>query len=486
MQHKILKPNCHINNGVKMLIQQIFTEKIAHSSYILAGDKTCAIIDPRRDIDIYINITRELGIKITHILETHLHADFISGHIDLSKRTGAPIYAPEKAKCDFKHVPLSEGDSIEIEDIKLDIVETPGHTPEHISYIVTDTTRGKEPVAVFCGDTMFVGDVGRPDLFPGRAEELASKLYDTLHEKLLKLPEFCEIYPAHGAGSLCGRAMASKRSSTMGYEKKFNYALLIDDRPEFIESLTNNMPSAPDHFSRCTEINRIEPELLKRLKIPEALNNGEFKNKMENALVLDVRSFESFGGQHIPNSYNIDINSNFPTYAGWLIPPEKNIILVSDNYTQAFDACQQLHRVGLDKIQGYLEEGMYGWVTEGFNAKHVPQISAPELNERIHRGEKMIIVDVRERSEYDDFHIEGAVNIPVHELRERYTELNPEDETVLICGSGQRSGMGCSLLLRHGFENVMNAAGGMTGYAAAGFGKECPMCVLPWAPFRNK
>ncbi|ETA67542.1 Zn-dependent hydrolase, glyoxylase [Methanolobus tindarius DSM 2278] len=425
-----------------MLIQQIFTEKIAHSSYILAGDKTCAIIDPRRDIDIYINITRELGIKITHILETHLHADFISGHIDLSKRTGAPIYAPEKAKCDFKHIPLSEGDSIEIEDIKLDIVETPGHTPEHISYIVTDTTRGKEPVAVFCGDTMFVGDVGR--------------------------------------------AMASKRSSTMGYEKKFNYALLIDDRPEFIESLTNNMPSAPDHFSRCTEINRIGPELLKRLKIPEALNNVEFKNKMENALVLDVRSFESFGGQHIPNSYNIDINSNFPTYAGWLIPPEKNIILVSDNYTQAFDACQQLHRVGLDKIQGYLEEGMYGWVTEGFNAKHVPQISAPELNERIHRGEKMIIVDVRERSEYDDFHIEGAVNIPVHELRERYTELNPEAETVLICGSGQRSGMGCSLLLRHGFKNVMNAAGGMTGYAAAGFGKECPMCVLPWAPFRNK
>jgi glyoxylase-like metal-dependent hydrolase (beta-lactamase superfamily II)/rhodanese-related sulfurtransferase len=486
MQHKILKPNCHINNGVKMLIQQIFTEKIAHSSYILAGDKTCAIIDPRRDIDIYINITRELGIKITHILETHLHADFISGHIDLSKRTGAPIYAPEKAKCDFKHVLLSEGDSIEIEDIKLDIVETPGHTPEHISYIVTDTTRGKEPVAVFCGDTMFVGDVGRPDLFPGRAEELASKLYDTLHEKLLKLPEFCEIYPAHGAGSLCGRAMASKRSSTMGYEKKFNYALLIDDRPEFIESLTNNMPSAPDHFSRCTEINRIGPELLKKLKIPEALNNGEFKSKMENALVLDVRSFESFGGQHIPNSYNIDINSNFPTYAGWLIPPEKNIILVSDNYTQAFDACQQLHRVGLDKIQGYLEEGMYGWVTEGFNAKHVPQISAPELNERIHRGEKMIIVDVRERSEYDDFHIEGAVNIPVHELRERHTELNPEDETILICGSGQRSGMGCSLLLRHGFDNIMNAAGGMTGYAAAGFGKECPMCVLPWAPFRNQ
>jgi glyoxylase-like metal-dependent hydrolase (beta-lactamase superfamily II) len=291
-----------------MLIQQIFTEKIAHSSYILAGDKTCAIIDPRRDIDIYLDITRDMRIKITHILETHLHADFISGHIDLEKRTGAQVYAPEKANCDFEHVPLSEGDSIEIEDIRLDIVETPGHTPEHLSYIVTDISRGKEPVAVFCGDTMFVGDVGRPDLFPGRAEELASKLYDTLHEKLLNLPEFCEIYPAHGAGSLCGRAMASKRSSTMGYERKYNYALLIDDRPEFIDSLTNDMPSAPDHFSRCTEINRKGPELLKKLHIPEALNNDAFRNKMRDAVVLDVRSFESFGGQHIPDSYNIDIN----------------------------------------------------------------------------------------------------------------------------------------------------------------------------------
>jgi rhodanese-related sulfurtransferase len=280
--------------------------------------------------------------------------------------------------------------------------------------------------------------------------------------------------------------MASKRSSTMGYERKYNYALLIDDRPEFIDSLTNDMPSAPDHFSRCTEINRKGPELLKKLHIPEALNNDAFRNKMRDAVVLDVRSFESFGGQHIPDSYNIDINSNFPTYAGWLIPPEKNILLVSDNYTQAFDACQQLYRVGLDKVEGYLEEGIYGWVTEGFTAKHVPQISAPELNDRIHRGEKTTIVDVRERSEYGDFHIDGAVNIPVHELRERYTELDPEAETVLICGSGQRSGMGCSLLLQHGFRKVMNAAGGMTGYAAAGFGQECPMCVLPWAPFRNQ
>lgn len=469
-----------------MLIQQIFTEKIAHSSYILAGDKDCAIIDPRRDIEIYIEMTRELGVKITHILETHLHADFISGHIDLAHVTGASIYAPKSANCDFDYIALEEGNSFSIENIRLDILETPGHTPEHISYVVTDTSRGEEPVALFCGDTIFVGDVGRPDLFPGQAEELASKLYDTLNEKILKLPDFCEMYPAHGAGSLCGRAMASKRSSTLGYEKRFNYALKIKDRAEFIDSLTNNMPDAPDHFSRCTGINRTGPREEKELLSPKALENTRFMDKMKDATVLDVRSFESFGGQHIPLAYNIDINSNFPTYAGWLLPPDKDILIVADNYSQAFDACKQLHRVGHDRVSGYLEEGMYGWVTDGLSTNHVPQVSAKELHNRVENGNKITVLDVRAASEYEDFHIEGAVNIPVHELRERHTELDPHNETIIICGSGHRSSMGCSLLLQKGFTGILNAAGGMTGYAAAGYGPECPMCVLPWAPFKNR
>ncbi len=475
-----------LNIGVKMIIQQIFTEKIAHSSYILAEDKTCAIIDPRRDIEIYLELTRDLGVKITHILETHLHADFISGHMDLAERTGATIYTPKSANCDFRSVPLAEGDSFSIGDIKVDILETPGHTPEHISYVITDTSRGEEPVALFCGDTMFVGDVGRPDLFPGRAEELASKLYDTLHEKLLKLPDFCEIYPAHGAGSLCGRAMASKRTSTLGYERNYNYALKINDRADFIDSLTNNMPDAPDHFSRCTDINRIGPDKVKELHIPEALENDRFLEKMNTAIILDVRSFESFGGQHIPQAYNIDSNSNFPTYAGWLLPPEKDILIVSDNYLQALDACTRLHRVGHDRVTGYLENGMYGWVTDGLPTRHVPQISSTELHDRITAGKEMTILDVRAVSEYEDYHIEGAVNIPVQDLRERYSEIKHDTETILICGSGHRSSMGCSILLQKGFSGVQNVAGGMIGYAAAGYGPECPMCTLPWAPFKNK
>ncbi len=469
-----------------MLIKQIFTEKIAHSSYILAGEKICAIVDPRRDTRIYLELARDIGVRITHILETHLHADFISGHMDLAERTGAQIYAPEKAKCDFEHVSLKEGDTIPIEEIELKVLETPGHTPEHISYVVIDNSRGYKPVALFCGDTMFVGDVGRPDLFPGRSKELASTLYDTLHEKIMNLPDFCEIYPAHGAGSLCGRSMASKRSSTIGYEKNYNYALVIKDREEFIGSLTNKMPEAPDHFSRCTDINRRGPIKVKDHNIPKPLDNETFSEKMKKSIVLDVRSFESFGGQHIPGAYSIDLNSNFPTYAGWLLPPEKDILLVSDNYLHAFDACNQLHRVGMDGFKGYLEGGMYGWVTEGLTAEHVPQISVPELHEMINSAVEMNLVDVRAVSEYEDFHIEGAVNIPVHELRERYHELETKAKNVLICGSGQRSSMGCSLLLQQGFKSIHNVAGGMTGYSAAGYGPECPKCSLPWAPFKKK
>ena len=215
-----------------MLLKHYFIGKIAHSSYILAGKDSCAVIDPRRDVDQYIDEARALGVNITHILETHLHADFVSGHMDLAERTGAEIYAPRSGECKFEHVPLSEGDTIELEDMKLSVIETPGHTPEHICYIVVDTSRGDDPVGIFTGDTLFVGDVGRPDLFPDMADELAAKLYGSLHEKILTLPDFCEVYPAHGAGSLCGRAMGAKWRSTIGYERRYNKALQIEDKAE--------------------------------------------------------------------------------------------------------------------------------------------------------------------------------------------------------------------------------------------------------------
>lgn len=221
-----------------MLLKHFFIGKIAHSSYILAGKEICAVIDPQRDVDIYIKEARALDVDITHIIQTHLHADFISGHMDLAKKTGAKIFVSKSANCTFNHVAVSEGDIIELEDMLLKVLETPGHTPEHVSYVVIDKSRSDSPVGVFVGDTLFVGDVGRPDLFPDMAEELAGKLYHSLHDKLLKLPDYCEVYPAHGAGSLCGRAMGAKWRTTIGYERNFNSELQIQDKSEFIKSLT--------------------------------------------------------------------------------------------------------------------------------------------------------------------------------------------------------------------------------------------------------
>jgi len=216
-----------------MLLKHYYVEKIAHSSYIVAGSETCAVVDPSRDVDLYIEEAEKLGVKITHILETHLHADFLSGHIELAEKTGATMYFPKAGEAKFDHVSLEEGDKFKVEDMEFEVIETPGHTPEHITYILKDLSRSEDPLGIFCGDTLFVGDVGRPDLFPDRKEELAKKLYDSLFNKILKLPDFVEVYPAHGEGSLCGKAMGAKYRSTIGYERKHNPVLQYKDIDEF-------------------------------------------------------------------------------------------------------------------------------------------------------------------------------------------------------------------------------------------------------------
>jgi len=465
-----------------MLVQQFFVSGIAHSSYLLGGTKTCAIVDPRRDIDIYLDAAESLGMKITHILETHLHADFISGHLDLAAKTGATIYAPKKAQCKFDHTGVAEGDTVEIEDMVLRVLETPGHTPEHISYVVADQARGPDPVAVFCGDTLFVGDVGRPDLFPGQAQELAAALYDSLQEKLLKLPDFCEVYPAHGAGSLCGKALGAKRTSTIGYERKYNGALQIDDKDEFIQSLLTDMPAAPDHFSRCSNVNAIGPDLIEELPVIAPFDPVHFDDKTKDAVVVDVRGYDAFGGQHVPGSYHLDLGGNFATFAGWIVPSEKDILLVALDGSQAEEAAVWLRRVGLDRSVGYLKGGMISWAAAGRPAAHVGQVSVKELREMITGDRNMTIVDVRAPNEYEGFHIEGAVNIPVPDLRRRYSELDPTISTVLLCSSGMRSSLGTSILKQHGFTEVLNGAGGMMAYAEAGYGPECPVCVVPHGP----
>ena len=464
-----------------MLIKHFFVNKIAHSSYILAGSEVCAVIDPKRDIDVYIDEARALGVVITHILHTHLHADFVSGHMDLAEKTGAKIYMAKLAKCTFDHVALSEGDTLESEDIVIKVLETPGHSPDHLSFVVVDTSRGEDPVCVFVGDTLFVGDVGRPDLFPDIAKKLAGKLYDSLFDKILKLPDFCELLPSHGAGSLCGREMGDKWRSTIGYEKKYNTALQIKDKAEFIKSLTQDMPPAPDHFSRCNDINRKGPALISQLPRMKELNAKAFKEMIENenVAVVDSRSYLAFGSQHIPGSWSLDFNGNLPTFAGWVLPIDKDLLVVSDSFKEAEQTNVWLRRVGQDRIVGYLDGGMAGWVTKGYKTNYVTQISAEDLHDMVTGSEKFVLIDVRAPLEFEEGPIERAINIPVADLRERHTELNKEDTFIVICSSGNRSSLGVSILRQHGFKNLYNVAGGMTGYSAAGYSKRCTVCQNP-------
>ncbi len=453
-----------------MLLRHFFIEKIAHSSYLLGGSKTCAIIDPARDVDRYIDAAKEEGLEITHIIETHLHADFVSGHIDLAERTGAIIYAPKNGNCEFDHVAVAEGSTFSIEDMDFYVHDTPGHTPDCLVYLVTDKSRGEEPVIAFTGDTLFVGDVGRPDLFPGRAEELAGMLYENINSKILKIPGHCIVLPAHGAGSLCGKAIGAMKLSTMGYELKYNRQLLIKDKGKFIKSLTVDMPPAPDHFGRCSDINRKGPVPVRTLPKIVPMKPPEFKKKMEdgNTIVVGIRNYATFGGNHIPGSYHIDINSNFSTFAGWILPPDKDILLVTDNPKQAEDAVVMLRRVGLDRASGYLEGGTHAWVMAGYDTDHVYQLSPKEVSEKL-KEDGFYLLDVRSKEEFEEKHIPGAINIMAMDLRTRHKELDPEKPVIVMCRTGHRSSLACSILKQHKFKNVYNASGGITGYNAAGF-----------------
>ena len=466
-----------------MLLVHFFMPKLAHSSYLLAGNRTCAVIDPSRDIDGYISAAADLDLKITHVLLTHLHADFVSGHMDLTAMTGASIVVPASACCAFEHIPVKEGDSFLLEDMKIDVIETPGHTPEHVSYIVSDTGRGTDPAGVFCGDTLFVGDVGRPDLFPDMARKLASRLYDSLR-KLMQLPDFCEVYPAHGAGSLCGRAMGSKWRSTIGYERRYNAALQIEERDSFIRSLTTNMPPAPDHFSRCSAVNRAGPATVTSLGNPEPMKPEEFRKAAldRNSIVLDVRRYDAFGGQHIPGAVSIDFEGNIPVFAGWVLPPDVDIYLVATSLPEVLETTIWLRRVGLDRVKGYLDGGMFAWSLAGLPAAHLPQMSVLEADLEIESCRESMILDVRSSDEYDNSHIDGAVNIPAPDLRTRFSELDQDSEILLVCSTGYRSTLAGSILLSNQFKKLHNVAGGMKGFNSAALAPACLMCSIPHGP----
>ena len=453
-----------------MLSRPVYTEKIAHSSYLVGSEGRAVVIDPRRDVEVYIHMAKKFDLTITHILETHLHADFLSGHMDLADRLGAEIVMPAAAGADFPHTGVAEGDEIAVGKLRFRVMETPGHTPEHVSYVLSDLDRGDVPAAVYCGDTLFVGDVGRPDLFPGQAEELTRRLFSSLHDKLLKLPDFVEVYPAHGPGSLCGRSIGQRRRSTIGYEKQLNPALQFTDPDAFRDWLLEGMPPAPDHFSRLSEINRRGPELLRRLDALASITPSDARQLMTQSkgIALDVRGMRGFSRSHIAGSYHISTRANFPTLAGWVIPPEKPIFLISAGEEELAEAWDQLHRVGLDNVAGQLLSGIEGWDAQELPLDSLDLLEPEELKTQLAGDAPPLVVDVRPAAAFNAGHIAGAVNIPVAELRTRYTEIPADRQAVLTCRVGYVASMGCSLLKQRGRHRVANLRGGLSRFVASG------------------
>jgi glyoxylase-like metal-dependent hydrolase (beta-lactamase superfamily II)/rhodanese-related sulfurtransferase len=454
-----------------MYFKQFYLGCLAQASYMIGSKGEAAVVDPRRDVDAYLEEAEREGFKIRHVIETHFHADFVSGHRELAARTGAKIYFGAKARAKFEHVPVNEGDEIAIGDVRLRFLETPGHTPESISVLVVDREKSEIPQAVLTGDTLFIGDVGRPDLLGSTmsAAELAGMLYDSLHEKLLKLPDAVAVYPAHGAGSLCGRNISSETSSTIGKQRRFNYALRPMPREEFIKMMTTDLPEAPAYFSRDVTLNREGPGNLSELPRPPALAPAAVADlRRSGAVILDTRAASEYGTGHIPGSLNVGLGGQFASWAGALVAPDKPILLVTEDEDHVEEARTRLARVGLENVAGYLAGGLLAWHDANLPVTTTEQISVDELRRRLETGAVEALVDVRRPGEWQAGHIPQAKHLPLDALDARAAELDHDRPVTAICAGGYRSSIATSLLERQGFTRITNVVGGMTAWNAAG------------------
>ncbi len=452
-----------------MEFKQIYTPGLAHCSYVIGGKNACVVIDPAREVTQYIAIADSFGLPITGIIETHLHADFVSGHLELKELTGATIYITKQAEAKFDHQALNNEEEFQIDTLLFKMMDTPGHTPESSVFVVSDLERGKEPVMAFTGDTLFVGDVGRPDLFPDRKEELAGKLFESLR-RLEKLGDNIEVYPAHGAGSLCGKSLSSKLSSTIGTEKLQNAAMLERSKDDFIKSFLAGMPEAPDHFSRCSNINRNGAPAVTTLTKPVGYSPDEFfKLSQTGHLIVDTRDQLAFGAAHIPGAYGLSLKGNFATFSGWVLPPDKPILLVLENMSEMPAVLKWLYSVGLDNVVGYLSGGMTAYAQSGLETARIESISVAEAKRRHDKGE-IVLIDTRLKSEWDSGHIEGTTHIPAPDVRKTFRELDGSKPIAFICNSGNRSLLAASLMLNlSGSNNVINVIGGMKAWLSLGY-----------------
>lgn len=448
-----------------MYFEQFYLGCLAHASYMLASDGEAVVVDPQRDVELYLKAAAEHGVAIRHILETHLHADFVSGHRELAERTGAKIYIGAQAGAIFPHIPVRDGFELRFGQASIHVLETPGHTPESICLVITDEEKSHLPWAVLTGDTLFIGDVGRPDLSPRHTPaELAGLLYDSLHNKLLTLADHVLVYPAHGAGSLCGRNMRAERSSTIGTERLTNYALQIGSREEFVARLTSNLPARPEYFLKDAEINRTGAPLLSDLPRLHPIAASDLKKMLaDGEVALDVRSGDEFASGHVPGSINIALSGQFASWAATVLGLAAHPVLVAAADAQLEEARVRLARVGIEVLEGYLEGGVTAWAQAGYPVATVAQITVSELETRLQSGEVQVL-DVRREPEWEAGHIECATWWPLDNFKVSPPEIDRDAPLAVHCKSGYRSMIACSLLQRARYKNLTNVVGGFDAW----------------------
>jgi hydroxyacylglutathione hydrolase len=451
-----------------MYFEQFYLGCLAHASYLLGSNGEAVVVDPQRDVDIYLQAAEEHGLTIRHIFETHLHADFVSGHRELAARTGAAIYIGARAEAKFPHVDLHNDFELRVGRLLLRVLETPGHTVESICLVVSEEDSPK-PWALLTGDTLFLGDVGRPDLSTTySAQQLAGMLYDSLHTKILSLPDDVLVYPAHGAGSLCGRNMRAERSSTIGIERLTNYALQIKSRDQFVRNLTSNLAAKPEYFLQDAEINREGAAALSELPPLASVSAEELKAMLhEGVIALDVRPAEEFAAGHVPGSINVALSGQFASWSGTILGLASRPVLIAATGEQLSEARMRLARVGLERERGYLQGGVAGWEQAGGTLARVAEINVHELSRSLADGIQLL--DVRREPEWQSAHIAGALWWPLDRFKVAPPELDVTRPVAVHCKSGYRSMIACSLLQRAGLSNVINVSGGFDAWQQAGF-----------------
>jgi len=458
-----------------MILRQFYLNCLAHASYLVGDEasRTAAVVDPQRDIDQYLAFADAHGLHIAHVLLTHFHADFVAGHLELRDRTAATIYLGAAAKAEYSFTPLHDGDSIEFGRVRLTALETPGHTAESISILVFDLDRSAtEPHAVLTGDTLFVGDVGRPDLrvaLGWSAADLGGRLYDSIHDKLLRLPDASLVYPAHGAGSLCGKAISRETVSTIGEQRRSNYALQPMSRNAFVDLVTADQPDAPPYFTYDAVLNSRERETLDET-LARQLNPLTLEEvlaiRTSGGQILDTRDPNDFAAAHLAGSINIGLGGQYATWAGTVLNHIDPIVIVADPGRE-LESATRLGRIGFDRIAGYLKDGLSSLASRRELTATTERISAGVAQDRLATGAPLL-VDVRTPQEHEQKRVAGSVNIPLNHLLERVGQLPTNRPIVLHCAGGYRSSIAASLLESHGVYDVSEIAGGIAAWEAAG------------------